>query len=865
MPELTDTAAVPAAAPGTSDPWLERKFAGHAGAAADCRYPDCTEEREGRRPGKTGPPPEFCPGHNNKRDKQYAYRQEQKAKAEAVALLTAEEAGESAPAPDPLPVVLARRAREQSVLAQMLPRVAAALETVLASEQAAADTDAVAAHIATVDHAATARVEEADAARAAAEQTAVTAHAAAEAAADVAAEADRERAAAVLEAAIALREAAEADQQAGAATEALRQLTEDHLALRGEHQDLQGEHRHLTGQHTELVEAHTSLSRQHAELTQHAGRLDGELTALRPRLEEQTGRITALEDELRTTNDALGNARERAGGLQTALDELQRARQTDTARHAEELAGVRAARDEAVGKLATATTDLGVIGERAEGLQRRLDALDRERKAERARHDRELTALRAEHEQALKALREDVTRLTAQNAVLTALPAPPPPPAEPQEASSRPAQEQDVPEGQMDIFALGPAGQPLPGPADPPPPSPAEPDVQEQPSGPDAAGPGTDEEDDEVEADELPVAIEDLGLQAGSGWCMARYPLSGDTWSILRDGRRAGTVTPERAVTGRNSLLGWSAREQAMPVRPTKGKHFKNREAAVRAVIKESVRRRPAPAAAAPAWWAALTDQTATTLARAAVPLATASAARGGHLALFAPAHRHAALRLAARAPREGDLAQLRTIPESVLDRDKDGARLVAALRAAAVAGETTVLGTVDGRAWTLEPDLEHRDVLIACADGHPVGTLAPASAHLGGRWTATHRRRTLKPATGRVFPDRDTALQAVIAAEHDHRPLPAPDDPAWSRVPPGLRGNLYSAARGAMDLKNAHSQIDPIEYRRALTNALVEARRSVNIPMDPEHLAVLLDAPREDLGGARVRDLHRDAPVLLG
>ncbi|PCG81570.1 hypothetical protein CIB93_34795, partial [Streptomyces sp. WZ.A104] len=666
-------------------------------------------------------------------------------------------------------------------------------------------------------------------------------HAAAEASARAAAEADQERAAAVREAATALREAAEADQQAGAATEALRQLTEDHLALRGRHQDLQGEHRRLAERHTELVEAHTSLNRQHVELTNHAGRLDGELAALRPRLEEQAGRITALEDELRTTNDALGDARERAGGLQTALDELQRARQADADRHTEELAGVRAERDEAAGKLATATTNLGVARERAEGLQRQLDALDRDRKAEQARHTQELAELRGEHERALAELREDVTQLTAENAALTALPASPPAVAEAEE-TGQPAQ-QDVSAGQMDMFTLDTAGQPVPGPAEPPQ-APAEPSPQEQSPEPAAAGSGAPDE-----ADELPVAIEDLGFQAGSGWCMARYPSSGDTWTVLRDGQQVGAVTPERASTGRRSLLGWSAREQLTAVRPTKGRHFNNRDIAAKAVIKASLRRQPELATATPAWWAALTEQTATALARAAAPLATASAGRGGHLSLFAPTLRHAALRVAVRAPHEGDLAQLQSISESVLDRSKDGARLVAALRAAAVASETTALGTFDGRAWTLEPDLDHGEVLVVCADGQPVGTLEPTSPNPGGRWAAKHRRRALKPATGRAFPDRDAALQAVIAAERDHRPLPALDDPAWHRIQPGFRGTLYSAARAAMDLKNSHSQLEPMEYRRAVTNALVEARRSVNASVEPEHLAVLLDAPREDLG----------------
>ncbi|MFE3608243.1 hypothetical protein [Streptomyces goshikiensis] len=751
MPELTDTAA--AAGAGDPGPWLARKFAGHAGVAADCRYPGCREARETPAPGRPGPPPEFCPAHNNRRDKQVAYRQEKKAE-DAAARRAAEAAGTPSPAtPEPLPVVLARRAREQSVLAELLPRVAHALTAVLAGEQAAADADAVAAHLAAAEQAATVRVEEADTARAAADRAAATAHTAA-------AEAVQERDAALREAAAALREAAEADQQAAAAGT-----------------------------------AHAALNQRHADLTERAGRLDGELTALRPRLETQTGRITALEGDLLTT-----------------------------------------------------TTAFGAVRERAEGLQRQLDALDRDQKTERARHARELAELRAGHERALAGLRADITRLTAQNAALTA----PPSAATDAPETGQPLQE-GVPEGQLGMFTLGPAD---------PPGTPAKPRAQEQPPAPvSSATPGAADESGEAgEAGELPVAIEDLGLHAGSGWCMARYPLTGDTWSILRDGRPVGTVTPERAVTGRRSLLGWSAREQSMTVRPTKGRRFNNRDVAARAVIRESVRRQPEPAAAAPAWWAALTERTATALARAAVPLATASADRGGHLSLFALAHRHAALRLAARAPREGDLAQLQTISESVLDRSKDGARLVAALRAAAAAGATTTLATADGRAWTLEPDLDHRDALIVCADGHPVGTLAPTSAHQTGRWTATHRRRALKPA-GRAFPDRDAALQAVIAAERDHLPLPAPDDPAWDRHQPGLRANLYSAARAARDLKGLVAQLEPIEYRRAVTNALVEARRSVTAPMEPEHLAVLLDAPREDLGpkkSSRADRLHQ-------
>ncbi|GHH25922.1 hypothetical protein [Streptomyces rubradiris] len=745
MPELTDATA----ASGAGAPGLERKFAGHAGAAADCRYPDCTEERETPAKGRPGPPPEFCPTHNNRRDKQYAYRQEKKTKAEAAARRMAEETGGSGPTPDPLPVVLARRAREQSVLADLLPRVAAALNTIIAGEQAAADTDAVAAHVAAVDQAAAIRVEEAETARAVAEKAAAAARTAAEASARAAAEANLERDAAVRDAATALGEAAEADQRADTATGALRQLTQDYLAL-----------------------------------TEQAGRLEGELTVLRPRLDEQAGRIMVLEGELRTANADLATARERA-----------------------------------------------------DGLQRHLVDLDRDRNAERARHS-----------QALAELLQQLTQLTPQDATLSVLSASPPAAAEAEE-TGQPA-EPDVPEGQMDMFPLGPAGQPLTGPSDPSGAA-AEPSPLEPSPRPDRATAGSEELNG---ADELPVAIEDLGLQAGSGWCMVSYLSSGDAWTVLRDGQRAGTVTPERAITGRRSILGWSAREQTMSarertMRPTKGRYFSNRDIAAKAVIKASLRQQPEPTTAVPAWWAALTEQTATAVARAAAPLATASAGRSEHLALFTPALRHAALRLAVRAPHEGDLAQLQTISESVLSRSKEGTRLVAALRAAAVASETTALGTLDGRVWTLEPDLEHPNVLIVCADGQPVGTLAPTSANPGGRCTATHRRRTLRPATGRTFLDRDAAFHAVIAAERDHRPLPALDHPAWHRIQPGFRGTLFSAARTAKDLKNFHSQLEPIEYRRAITNALVEARRNINTPVEPEHLAVLLDAPREDLG----------------
>lgn len=77
------------------------------------------------------------------------------------------------------------------------------------------------------------------------------------------------------------------------------------------------------------------------------------------------------------------------------------------------------------------------------------------------------------------------TRLTAENAALTALPAPPPVAVAAEEDGGQPAQE-DVPTGRMGMFALGPGGQPLTDPADPSRTA-AEPSAQEQSLGPDGA------------------------------------------------------------------------------------------------------------------------------------------------------------------------------------------------------------------------------------------------------------------------------------------------------------------------------------------------------------------------------------------
>ncbi|WP_432071856.1 hypothetical protein [Streptomyces wuyuanensis] len=79
--------------------------------------------------------------------------------------------------------------------------------------------------------------------------------------------------------------------------------------------------------------------------------------------------------------------------------------------------------------------------------------------------------------------------------------------------------------------------------------------------------------------------------------------------------------------------------------------------------------------------------------------------------------------------------------------------------------------------------------------------------------------------------------------------PLPALDGEAYLRIPAGLRSNLYGAA-GRIDLRRGRlAQIQPGAYRQQLHAAISQARRSASGRIGGQHLAVLLDAAREDLG----------------
>ncbi|WP_030761722.1 hypothetical protein [Streptomyces griseus] len=343
--------------------------------------------------------------HNNARDKQYVYRLRKERQREVAtgAHGPGERAGVEAVS-GPLSPVLARREREQEVLAELLPEVAAALDGVLEAQRAIADTGAVAAHLTAVDRAATVRVEQADAARAAAEQTAAAAGALAERAARDAAGAVADQDAAYLEAAAALREAAQAAAQVRLAQEELRLLAGEHRAEQAAHQSLAQAHRRLAGDLAAQQAAHEALEQRHTALVERTGRLGGELAVLRPRLAEQTGRAVSLEAELRAAGAELAVARERAAGLEVLLGELAAARAGDEARHTAELAVLRGERDSAVAGLQETGHELARARDTAEVLSGQLATCVAAREADRDRHDEELAALRAGHARTVAAL-----------------------------------------------------------------------------------------------------------------------------------------------------------------------------------------------------------------------------------------------------------------------------------------------------------------------------------------------------------------------------------------------------------------------------------------------------------------------------
>ncbi|MFI2790596.1 hypothetical protein [Kitasatospora sp. NPDC018614] len=725
-----------------TDEWLARKLIEAGFGGADCDFPDCTNARAPRPPGKSGTPTKFCVQHNNPRDRQRAYRKRKDLEKERAA------------APESVPVqqAVARGAREEQVLASLLPRVLTALEAVHQGQQGGADTAAVAAHIEQVTRDAAEKVRQAEQRREEAVDDAEAARAEASRSEQAAEHARTERQAALLEAACALGEAAAADRRATADRAALDKLSEAHRELRDTHQQLSGAHDLLKTRHEELEQAHTALTGEHRQLLAAHGRLEGEAETQRHRLKELSGQHTRLEETQRRTAADLAAAQSENTGLAARLDELQA--------HREEL-----------------KTENG-----------RLNGLLEE---ERERHRRELTSLQAQLDTARTAPAPDTTA------------------------------------GHDDNHTPGP------DPAD------------------------SDKDIDAAQGEpRAPVAIEDLGVHGGAGWTLVRYEDDHSRWRVLRDGEIAGSIQPEHSLHG-TSLLGWSARtSHSMPLQPPHvQKHFANREQAAGAVVRDGLRRAPASgsAAAVAAAFAALTEPDQNALVAAVIPLAIASE-RAGKLARLPQAVREAALRTALRVPGEDDLRQLTALDASELGRSKEARQLRRALQdlAPATAQQETGpvdLGTIGGRAWRLEPDPAYLGGYRVLADGTEVGAVAPVRRRKNDtvRWTAEHRRRAL--GRGPAHANRDAAARAVIAAEGAWVPLPELDDEAYLRIPAGLRSDLYGAA-GRVDLRRGRlAQIQPGAYRQQLHAALGQARRSASGRIRGHHLAVLLDAAREDLG----------------
>ncbi|WP_328973894.1 hypothetical protein [Streptomyces sp. NBC_00239] len=375
-------------------------------------------------------------------------------------------------------------------------------------------------------------------------------------------------------------------------------------------------------------------------------------------------------------------------------------------------------------------------------------------------------------------------------------------------------------------------------------------------AGPESGDGDGDEDTESLGNREVPVAIVDLGMHGGAGWTLVRYEDDHSGWRVLRDGEIAGSIQPEHSLHG-TSLLGWSARtSHAMPLRPTHGqRHFANREQAAGAVVRDGLRRPSGTATAVAASFTALGEPEQNALVAAVVPLATATPERGGRLVRLPQAVRDAALRTALRVPGERDLQQLTALDAAELGRSKDSRQLLRALQglAPADAGESgpVDLGTFGGRTWRLEPDLAYRGGYRVLADGTEVGAIAPVRRRKSDivRWTAEHRRRPL--GRGPSHSGRNTAAHAVIAAEGAWVPLPDLDDETYLRIPAGLRSNLFGAA-SRIDLRRGRlAQIQPGAYRQELHAALIQAGRSATGRIRGQHLAVLLDAAREDLGAA--------------
>ncbi|MGE6728337.1 hypothetical protein, partial [Streptomyces niveus] len=342
--------------------WLDRKFE-DGPVTADCRYSECTDEPEPRRPGKSGPPSKFCVRHNNKRDRQFTARAEEKAARDRQFTARAEEKAardraaadkaseETFAVREPLPQILDRRAHHLAVLAEFGPRLVTAAQTIVDAQQTILDTEAVTDHVAEIQRQAETDVRTADAARSAAERATHAARSGLQFALLAAVAAVAERDAATKEAATALGEAAEADSWARAAGRARDELAAQHQELSGRHQELTGVHEQLDTQYQELAKQHRTLQGNHSELAARAGRLDGELSALRPRLESLTAHNQSLEERLRTATGELATANARSEGLQEQLGTAQAERTRERKEYQRALEELRARQREETDRL----------------------------------------------------------------------------------------------------------------------------------------------------------------------------------------------------------------------------------------------------------------------------------------------------------------------------------------------------------------------------------------------------------------------------------------------------------------------------------------------------------------------------------
>ncbi|WP_317447581.1 hypothetical protein [Streptomyces collinus] len=354
------------------------------------------------------------------------------------------------------------------------------------------------------------------------------------------------------------------------------------------------------------------------------------------------------------------------------------------------------------------------------------------------------------------------------------------------------------------------------------------------------------------------MAIVDLGVHGGSGRTLVRYEDDHSRWRVLRDSEITGSIRPEHSLHG-TSLLGWSARTSyAMALRPPHGqKHFANREQAAGAVIRHQLTTAGArPTAAVAASLAALDEPAQDALVAAVIPLAGhrhgrtrrqagPASGRGLHRR---PAHRAAGARRGrpgpAGRPRRSSAGPGQGGPGAARRPGRPAPRKHGVREGTGRPGRHR-----QGRRWRLEPDPHYLGGYRVLADGADVGAIAPVRRRKSDalRWAAVHRRRSL--GRGPSHGSRESAVRAVMAAEEAWVPLPDLDDDTYRQIPAALRSALYDAAARIDPRRGRLAQIQPGAYRQQLHAAIAQARRTDTARIGGQHLAILLDAAREDLG----------------